>query len=138
MNMITIGKLAQACKVRIDTVRYYEQQQLLMPIERTATGYRLYTNNSIQRLNFIKQAKTLGFTLNEIKELLQLNITTSDCGDVQQQAKTKLAVVEQKISDLQKIQNTLNQLIKNCPGKGKPLNQCNILNYFYTENNDEQ
>ena len=63
MTTLTIGQLAKACEVNIDTIRYYERKNILAPSARTDTGYRLYSEDSISRLNFIRSAQSLGFTL---------------------------------------------------------------------------
>lgn len=83
MPTLTIGKLAKACDVKVDTVRYYERRELLLPLARTDSGYRIYSTESIQRLDFILKAQSLGFTLKEIKELLELSENPeTDCADV--------------------------------------------------------
>ena len=132
MSFITIGKLAKACDVKTDTVRYYENQDLLTVSGRTEAGYRLYGSETIDRLRFIKRAQALGFTLKEIKDLLQLSDKPeADCEDVRQRAQQKIAEIEQRIADLNEIKKSLHELSVFCPGKGKPLNECNILRYFY-------
>ena len=78
--MLTIGRLASACDVNIDTIRYYERKNILQPNGRTDAGYRLYSQDSIARLNFVRGAQTLGFTLSEIAELLDLQSSNDkDC-----------------------------------------------------------
>ncbi len=138
MNAMTIGQLAGAAEVNTDTVRYYERQGLLLPEDRTASGYRHYTKNSLQRLRFIKRAKTLGFSLKEIGNLLELSEReTADCGDIRQCAREKLSELEPKIADMLKIKAALEKLAAFCPGQGKPLSECTILSYFYGDTNDE-
>ena len=132
MSTLTIGKLAKACDVKVDTVRYYERMGLVLPIERSESGYRKYSVDSIKRLRFVRRAQSLGFTLEEIKELLELSDTPeADCGDVQEHARHKISEVEVKIADLLKIKSSLEELADFCPGKGKPLAECNILQHFY-------
>lgn len=134
MQTIPIGKLAKLCGVNIDTVRYYERQDLLLPIERTAAGYRRYSNDSIKRLRFIRKAQGLGFKLSEIKGLLGLaENDDADCGDVRAVASQKIAELEPRIADLMKIKQGLEELATYCPGSGKPLNECTILEYFYKQ-----
>ncbi|MDQ6980436.1 MAG: MerR family transcriptional regulator [Ghiorsea sp.] len=77
-----IGELAKKTKVCVDTVRYYEKRQLLLQPKRTSSGYRTYTEQDVKRLLFIVQAKTLGFTLEEIKLLLSLQLGQIDCAEV--------------------------------------------------------
>jgi len=120
--------------VNIDTVRYYERQELLLPIERTASGYRRYNNDSVKRLRFIRKAQGLGFTLAEIKGLLGMaEDDEADCGDVRTVARQKIAELEPRIADMLKIKQGLEELASYCPGSGKPLNECTILEYFYKQ-----
>ena len=134
MSMLTIGKLAKACGVKTDTVRYYERLGLLVPVERSESGYRKYSQESIKRLNFVRRAQGLGFTLEEIKELMELSsIPEADCADVCERAQKKITDIEQRMSDLAAMKSALTELAEFCPGKGKPLSECNILNHFYGE-----
>lgn len=141
MSTLTIGKLAKACGINVDTVRYYEREGLVLPTHRTESGYRIYSHETSKRLNFICRAKNLGFTLKEIKELLELNEKPeSRCEDVKKIATNKIQDIETRIADLSRIQNSLKELSEFCPGKGKPLNECSILNHFYGDDkfNNEQ
>jgi len=132
MNSLTISKLASACGVKTDTIRHYERKKMLSPENRSPSGYRLYSNESVKRLRFIRKAQTLGFTLQEIKGLLDLSeAPESDCGDVGRSAQSKIKEIEGKISDLNAMKKALENLASFCPGKGKPLTDCNILMHFY-------
>ena len=134
MQTIPIGQLAKLCGVNIDTVRYYERQDLLLPIERTASGYRRYSNDSVKRLRFIRKAQGLGFKLSEIKDLLGLaENNVADCGDVRAIARQKIAELKPRIADMLKIKQGLEELASYCPGSGKPLSECTILEYFYKQ-----
>ena len=134
MTTIAIGKLAKSCGVNIDTVRYYERQDLLLPVERTQSGYRRYSDDSVKRLRFIRRAQGLGFTLSEIKNLLGMTENDdTDCGDIRDYARQKIAELEPKIKDMLKIKQGLEELASYCPGNGKPLSSCTILEYFYKE-----
>lgn len=134
MVTLTIGKLAKSCDVKVDTVRYYERLGLISPLERTESGYRVYTPDAIMRLRFIRRAQTLGFILEEIKELLELSeMPEADCADARDKAKRKIEEVEKRIADLITIKESLAELAEFCPGKGKPLSECNILKHFYGE-----
>ena len=132
MKTITIGKLASACDVRVDTVRYYERLGLLSPLERSEAGYRIYDSAGVDQLKFIRRAQTLGFALEEIKELLELSDRPeADCSNVRDYALDKISEIEHRISDLGKIKSSLEELASFCPGEGKPLTECNILQHFY-------
>jgi len=123
----TIGKLANAVDVNIQTVRYYERLKLLRPSARRPSGYRIYGEHEEQQLRFIKNAQALGFTLQEIAELLKLRVTsTARCGDVERRAQAKLTQVEAKVRDLQALARTLRSLIRDCRA-GQPTDRCPIL-----------
>ena len=123
----SIGQVAKAAGVNIQTVRYYERLKLLTPIARRPSGYRLYGITESQRLCFIKNAQALGFTLHEIKELLNLRVrSTASCGDVQRKAAIKLAQVETKAKDLQALARALRNLIRSCQA-GRSQTGCPIL-----------
>lgn len=124
---MNIGQLSRRTGVPIDTVRYYEKQQLLPPPTRTASGYRHYEADDLLRLTFIRRAKTLGFTLEEIRDLLALS--RADDGDmaaIRAAAASKLADVEQRIAELTRVRDGLQTLLSACPGHGA-LDQCPIL-----------
>ena len=132
-SRFTIGQLAKATGVNIQTVRYYERLGLLEPCDRKPSGYRLYDGESLKRLRFIKNAQALGFTLREIAELLNLRVTsTARCGDVQRRAQAKLTHVEAKVRDLQALARSLRSLIRDCRA-GQPTEQCPILTSLENE-----
>lgn len=134
----TIGKLAKACGVKTDTVRYYERLGLLALPERTESGYRKYNQESINRLNFVRRAQALGFTLEEIMELLELSEKSeADCGDIRECAGQKIKEIEKKILDLKRMKKGLAELSEYCPGKGRPLSECGILNHFHEMGSDD-
>ena len=130
---VTIGRLAKAVGVNIQTVRYYERRRLLTPTARTPSGYRLYGTAEIRRLRFIKNAQSLGFTLEEIAGLLNLRVNSAArCGDVQRRAQGKLARVEAKIKDLEAMSRVLRNLIRSCRSQ-QPTDRCPILKSFEQE-----
>lgn len=132
MVTLTIGKLAKACDVKIDTIRYYERLGLLTPVERSEAGYRKYSGDSIKQLRFVRRAQSLGFALGEIKELFDLSEDPeSDCADMRERARVKIREIDHLIQDMIKIRDSLNGLADFCPGKGQPLNDCGILHHFY-------
>jgi MerR family copper efflux transcriptional regulator len=131
---LTIGRLAERAGVGIDTVRYYERAGLLPEPPRRASGYRDYPADSVRRLHFIRRAKDLGFTLNEIGELLELSGPHGDTAAVRKAAQDKLEVVERKLAELQRVRDGLRTLIEACPGHG-PLRDCPILQALSAEEN---
>lgn len=125
---MNIGKLARQAGVAIDTIRYYERQHLLPAPARSPSGYRNYQAEDATRLNFIRRAKALGFTLDEIRELLSLSVSAdSDMAAMKTAATAKLEVVEQRLAELARMREALRTLINACPGHGQ-LDQCPILN----------
>jgi len=137
MGKLTIGKLAKSCNVKIDTIRYYERVKLVEPDGRTDSGYRFYDPESIRRVKFIKNAQGLGFSLDEIKKLLDLRVSdTATAGDVLSATKLKITEFQEKISDLGKIQNILKDLADQCPDDAHIM-ECPILDYLYPEHNEK-
>lgn len=123
-----IGALAKQAHVNIDTVRYYERQGLLPAPQRLMSGYRQYEQADVARLRFVRRAKTLGFTLIEIRELLALSShREDDMAGMKAAALEKLADVEGKLIELTRIRDGLKTLVASCPGHG-PLEHCPILN----------
>ncbi len=122
-----IGEFAQRAGVRIDTVRYYERQGLLPAPLRQPSGYRTYSLADVLRLRFVRRAKALGFSLDEIRELLALSDRRDgDMGSLKAAASGKLADVETKLAELTRIRDGLRMLVDACPGHGA-LDQCPIL-----------
>ena len=127
MQSLTIGQVAKRAGVGIETIRYYERRGLLEAPRRRDSGYRVFSQNEIRRLIFIREAKALGFTLAEIEDLLALRTDTrSGCREVQALGTSKLLEVEKKIAVLQKMRRVLKNLVTQCPGEG-PKNDCPIL-----------
>lgn len=124
---LTIGQLAKMAGVHVQTVRYYERRNLLQPTARKASGYRMYGDDALKRLRFIKNAQALGFTLREVNELLNLRVSSvSRCGTMQVKAQAKLRQVEAKTRDLLALSRALKRLIRSCLA-GQPTEPCPIL-----------
>jgi len=129
---LTIGKVARSAGLAIDTVRYYEREGLLEIPARTASGYRHYSPDAVARLRFIRQAKELGFTLSEIRELLTLKVAPGkSCADVKARTEAKIADVEQRIAQLDRMKRALAKLATACSGRG-PTSDCPILEAMET------
>ena len=123
-----IGELAKKAGCQVETVRYYEREGLLPQANRRASGYRMYEADDVRRLLFVRRAKALGFTLREIRDLLALSSQkSSDMAAMKAAALQKLADVEAKLAELNRIRDGLNALIGACPGQGA-LTHCPILN----------
>lgn len=124
---LTIGAVAKRVGVAIDTIRYYEREGLLPEPLRRASGYRSYDEGTIAQLRFIRRAKELGFTLEEIRELLALSADRQrGVKAVKKRAEQRLAAIEQRIAELQRVRDGLAQLVASCPGHGRP-EECPIL-----------
>lgn len=127
MTTLKIGELARQAGVGLETVRFYERQGLLEEPQRGKSGYRQYEQESVDVLRFIRRAKELGFTLKEIKGLLELRLdTTATKREVRQQAEAKVADIEARIADLQRMREALASLIEQCHGDGA-ASGCPIL-----------
>lgn len=127
MLHLTIGEVAKAAEVGIETVRFYEREGLIAEPPRRQSGYRQYPPDTVRRLRFIRRAKDLGFTLKEVGELLGLRVDPDrSCADVKTLARAKMANIEAKMLDLARIQAALTELVRSCRGKG-PTSSCPIL-----------
>lgn len=133
MNSLKTGQLANEAGVNVETLRFYEREGLLPEPPRRVSGYREYPADAVKRIRFIQRAKELGFTLREIKGLLQLRVDPdTTCAEVREQAAEKIADVKQKISDLKRIERALNKLMNSCRGNG-PVDDCPILKHLEKE-----
>ncbi len=124
---LTIGKVSRQSGIGVETVRFYEKSGLIDEPPRTESGYRQYPTSTVVRIRFIKRAKELGFTLKEIKELLNLKLDpTTTCDDVRLMAEEKRKNVGAKIQSLKGIEKALGELIDAC-AIGGPDGECPIL-----------
>ena len=125
--LITIGELARRAGVNIQTIHYYERRKLILPVGRRESGYRVYDDDTLKRILFIRHAKELGFTLEEIRGLLDLSSDAAvSCDSVKEKATHKLRDVEEKIKALGSIKRILKELIDAC-NKRSPTEKCPIL-----------
>ncbi|MGD9724353.1 MAG: MerR family DNA-binding protein [Pirellulales bacterium] len=113
---LTIGQVAQTAAVHVETLRYYERRGLLRRPPRSATNYRLYPEEAVRQVRFIKRAQELGFSLREIKELLTLRTGRgADCqNNVRERAMAKVNDIDEKIRTLQAMKKALRPLIEAC------------------------
>lgn len=130
MNL-TIGQLANKVDINVETIRYYERCGLINRPAKPNRGYRKYSNDILQRLLFIRKAKTLGFRLDEIKNLLLLN--EEHCEDVQSIAQHKLEQVREKLDDLHRLEGALDSLIQKC-NKATDKARCPIIETLLKRN----
>lgn len=126
--MLTIGKIAELSGLTTDSIRYYEKEGLISPLQKSSAGYRLYDDEAVRRLHFIKQAQHCGFSLAEVLQLLTLQkVDTSCCSDVRKLAVEKKLQLEAKIRDMKAMSATLDALIIGCRLDEQPVDQCPIL-----------
>lgn len=131
MSNLTIGTLASESGVGIQTVRFYERKGLIRRPAKRAVGYRQYSPDDVKRIQFIKRRQELGFTLQEIKEILELNTSQrATCSDIQKKSSAKLKEIVEKIRDLQQMKRTLDKLSKACGDSKKAAAECKILDCF--------
>ena len=124
---LTISQVATAAAVNVQTIRYYERRGLVPTPRRTPSGYRQYAEDAVARLRFIKHAQELGFSLQEIQELLALRVRHSAaCDVVERKTRQKIDVVQQRIRDLQRMRRTLERLAAACTAR-RPTDDCPIL-----------
>jgi len=124
---LTIGQLAKHAGVGVPTVRFYERKGLLPEPARRASGYREYDFEAGRRIRFIRQAQELGFSLQEVSELLDLRMDQAGtCADVRAKAAQKITSIDAKLGSLRRMRRTLTQLVDSCPGDA-PLDRCPIL-----------
>ncbi len=125
--MLTTGQVAERAGVNIQTVRYYERRGLLPAPPRRPSGYRQYDADHVARIRFIKRAQELGFTLQEIEELLSLRTDPdADSADVRGRTFSKMLEIDRKIEDLTRMRAKLAELASSCSGHGS-TSECPIL-----------
>jgi Hg(II)-responsive transcriptional regulator len=127
MESLRIGQLARQAGVHLETVRYYERRGLLSQPPRSRSGYRQYPLETVRRVRFIKRAQSLGFTLEEIEDLLALRVQhRRGCGAVEQEARGVLTRVESRIAELERMRNVLTKLVVACRER-RATEECPIL-----------
>jgi MerR family copper efflux transcriptional regulator len=124
---LTTGQLAQKSGVGVETIRFYERKGLLREPPRRESGYRIYTEDAVARVRFIRRAKELGFTLTEIMELLALQAENdATCADVRKRAEANVSKIDRQITALKSIRKDLVRLTQQCV-EDHPRSQCPIL-----------
>jgi MerR family mercuric resistance operon transcriptional regulator len=133
MKKLTIGGLARLGGVNLETVRYYERRGLLPKPPRTEAGYRQFSPEAAHRLRFIKRAQELGFSLDEVRELLALRVEPQqNCVDVRTRVKAKIVDIEQKMKTLAAMKSILRGLVEQCEHCSS--DECPILASLEQEN----
>jgi MerR family copper efflux transcriptional regulator len=133
MDGLTSGEVAERVKVHIETLRYYERRGLVASPPRSIANYRLYPEDAVRRVRFIKRAQELGFSLKEINELLSLRAApAAGCAVVRAHAEAKIKDIDAKIGSLTAMKSGLAKLVAECSGEG-PLTDCPILESIETK-----
>ncbi len=127
---LPIGTLAKQTGCKVETIRYYENIGVLPPPARSSGGQRRYTINHLKRLNFVRRARALGFTLNEVRDLLRL-VDGGDytCAEVEAVTLAHLGDVRTKIADLRKLERVLNDMASQCDGGTVP--DCPVIDALF-------
>lgn len=136
MQDLSIGQLARRSDIGVETIRFYEREGLIAADGRTASGYRRFAPAVAERIGFIKRAKRLGFSLTEIRQLLELAEAEGDRGRIKEIAEHKLAEIEHRIAELQRMRAALADLTRQCSGHG-PVQGCPIIETLNEEPGNE-
>jgi MerR family copper efflux transcriptional regulator len=130
---LTTGQLARRAGVNGQTIRYYRRRGLLPEPPRSPSGYRYFPEDAVRRIRFIKRGQQLGFSLEEIKELLALRVQPgATCAQVRRRAEAKIQDVNQRIRALEVIRTALERLAASCAGRG-PVSECPILENLFLD-----
>lgn len=128
---LTRGDLAKAGGVNRETVRYYERHGLLPEPARSESNYCLFDQPAVERLRFIKRAQAVGFSLGEIREMLDIQFSPGTaCGDVRSMVEAKITAIEAQIQALEAMRGVLIELADACPGGAHDLDECPVLDHL--------
>lgn len=131
MEKITIGKLAELSNVNTETIRYYHREGILKEPAKRANGYRYYEPDYITKITFIKKAQELGFSLKEIKEMLEINSKRKvTCDLVKKKVDAKISEIDEKINDLKKIRDSLTKLSCACDESTDEMKKIKVMDCF--------
>lgn len=132
-TQFTVGKIADQAGCKVETVHYYEKTGLMPEPPRTAGGHRVYDLTHVQRLNFIRRSRDLGFSIEQIRELLTfLDEPSHYCGEVRAMAMLQARAAQEKINDLERLKSALNNMAAQCKGGQHPIDKCAIINSLYS------
>jgi len=133
MRRMKIGEVAKQSGVGAETLRFYERRGLIAEPARLPSGYRVYQPEVLGRLRFIRRATELGFSLDEVKELLDLRVDPDgSAADVRKKTQAKVAEIDARIASLQQMRDSLQPLIDACDGQGS-ASHCPILDNLFAE-----
>lgn len=131
MNEITIGKLAELTDINLETIRFYHREGILKEPAKRANGYRYYNDDHIAKITFIKKVKELGFSLKEIKEMLEINTRPrATCDLVKEKVTKKILEIDEKIEDLKKVKQSLSKLSCACDESADEMKKIKVMDCF--------
>ena len=134
LTQFSIGEIAKRVGCKVETVHYYEKIGLLPDPPRTEGGHRVYALTHVKRLNFIRRSRELGFSIEQIRELLKfLDEPNHYCGEVRAMAMLQSRSIQQKIDDLQRLKTALNDMASKCSGGTNAVDACPIIEALYVE-----
>ena len=125
MEMLTIAGVARDASVNVETIRFYQRNGLLPQPQKPLGGIRRYGNDDVARVRFIKSAQRIGFTLDEVSQLLTLDDGTQ-CNEAKQIAEHKLGEIQHRLADLKRMQTALTELVKRCSA-GRGTVTCRLI-----------
>lgn len=133
-EQFSIGQLAGDADCRVETVHYYEKTGLMPEPPRTEGGHRMYALSDVKRLNFIRRCRDLGFSIEQIKEMLKfIDEPGHYCGEVKAMAMLQSRDIQRKIDDLKRLQQALTQMVGQCKGEQFSIDDCPIIDALYTK-----
>ena len=133
-SQFSIGQVAERAGCKVETVHYYEKTGLMPDPPRTEGGHRVYALSHVKRLNFIRRSRELGFSIEQIKELLKfIDEPEHYCGEVKAMAMLQTRAVQQKINDLERLKEALCNMVSQCKGSNYSIDDCPIIDALYVE-----
>ena len=131
-NTFSIGDMSKQTGCKVETIHYYEKIKIMLEPPRTLGGHRIYSLTDVKRLNFIRKCRSLGFTIEQVRELLRF-IDEPDhyCGEVKAMAMIQYRTVQNKIIELKNLQDALNTMIVQCKGENYTIDNCPIIDALY-------
>ena len=131
MNEITIGKLAELADVNVETIRFYHREDILKEPMKRSNGYRYYNDEHLAKIIFIKKVKELGFSLKEIKDLLEINTKPrATCDFVKEKVTQKVLEIDEKVKNLAQIKKSLREISKACDLNSSEMKKLRVINCF--------
>ncbi len=133
-NPFSIGDMSKQTGCKVETIHYYEKIKIMFEPPRTPGGHRKYSLTDVKRLNFIRKCRNLGFTIEQVRELLRfIDEPNHFCGEVKAMAMVQYRTVQEKIDELNQLQQALNTMIIQCKGENYTIDNCPIIDALFDE-----